>query len=253
MTDSLDRRRFLLNAATAAVALPASSAIGAFGQVTKKTDGRTREEKKAQQEGGEEEVTTNEDLMREHGVLRRVLLVYHNQHQVLTGTHADGKAEFNPDALLKAAGMVRHFVEDYHEKLEENYIFPRLRKANKETDLVAVLLKQHQAGRTLTARLQANLSAHRDLNDASKKQEVIRDIASFIRMYQPHAAREDTILFPAFRSVISKHEYDSLGDEFEDEEKKMFGEDGFEKMVAEVAAIERDLGIYDLAQFTPET
>ena len=250
MSDSLDRRRFLVNSAAAALAVPVSGAVAAVAQQTKKTDGKAREEKQAQ-EKDEEEVTTNEDLMREHGVLRRILLIYENQHQVLSGTHADGKAQFNPEALLKAAEMVRRFVEDYHEKLEENYIFPRLRKAHKETELVDTLLKQHQAGRTLTARLQENLSAQRDLKGASKKQEVIRDIASFIRMYQPHAAREDTILFPAFRSVVSRHEYDSLGDEFEDEEKKMFGEDGFEKMVAEVAALERDLGIYDLAQFTP--
>ena len=30
-----------------------------------------------------------------------------------------------------------------------------------------------------------------------------------------------------------------------------FGEEGFEKMVDRVAAIEKRLGIYDLAQFTP--
>ena len=32
----------------------------------------------------------------------------------------------------------------------------------------------------------------------------------------------------------------------------MFGEDGFEKMVDRVASIEKSLGIYDLAQFTPK-
>lgn len=229
-----DRRRFLTLAATS---LPILAIAQAKPQPKKEDD---------------EDVTTNEDLMREHGVLRRVLLVYKNQRDVLAGAHADGKAAFNPDALLKAAGMVRQFVEDYHEKLEENYIFPRLQKAHKQADLVAVLLKQHQAGRTITARLEATLKgSQRDLKNASNEQKVVADLESFIRMYEPHAAREDTILFPAFRSVVSKHEYDSLGDEFEDIEKKQFGEDGFEKMVAEVADIERDLGIYDLAQFTP--
>ena len=33
-----------------------------------------------------------------------------------------------------------------HEKLEENFLFPRFRKANKLVDLVDVLLQQHQAG-----------------------------------------------------------------------------------------------------------
>jgi hemerythrin-like domain-containing protein len=70
-------------------------------------------------------------------------------------------------------------------------------------------------------------------------------------MYNPHEAREDTVLFPAFRKLVSKHEYDSLGEEFENNEHKKFGEDGFEIMVNRVAEIEKSLGIYDLAQFTP--
>jgi hemerythrin-like domain-containing protein len=73
----------------------------------------------------------------------------------------------------------------------------------------------------------------------------------FTRMYEPHEAREDTVLFPAIRSIVSKHEFASLGEEFEKKEHQLFGEDGFEKMVDQVAGIERRLGIYDLGQFTP--
>jgi hemerythrin-like domain-containing protein len=70
-------------------------------------------------------------------------------------------------------------------------------------------------------------------------------------MYRPHAAREDTILFPALRTIVSKKEFDDLGEEFEDKEEKLFGEGGFEKVVAHVAELEKTLGIYELAQFTP--
>ena len=74
---------------------------------------------------------------------------------------------------------------------------------------------------------------------------------AFIRMYEPHEAREDTVLFPALRKVVSGHEFGALGEEFETKEQQLFGEDGFEKMVDRVACIEESLGIYDLAQFTP--
>ena len=70
-------------------------------------------------------------------------------------------------------------------------------------------------------------------------------------MYRPHAAREDTVLFPALHRIVSPHEYDALGEEFEQQEHRLFGEDGFEKVVDEVARLERQLGIEDLAQFTP--
>ena len=73
----------------------------------------------------------------------------------------------------------------------------------------------------------------------------------FVRMYEPHEAREDTVLFPALRSIVSKHEFGALGEEFEKKEHQLFGEEGFEKMVDRVASIEKTLGLYDLAQFTP--
>ncbi|HEX8043590.1 MAG TPA: hypothetical protein VF496_08360, partial [Candidatus Deferrimicrobium sp.] len=67
----------------------------------------------------------------------------------------------------------------------------------------------------------------------------------------PHEAREDTVLFPAIRRIVSTHEYAALGEKFEEKEHRLFGEDGFEKMVEKVAGIERRLGIYELAKFTP--
>ncbi len=48
------------------------------------------------------------------------------------------------------------------------------------------------------------------------------------------------------------HEYDSLGEEFENNEHKLFGKDGFDTMVNKVAHIEKTLNIYGLAQFTPK-
>ena len=67
-----------------------------------------------------------------------------------------------------------------------------------------------------------------------------------------HEAREDTILFPAFRKLVSSNEYDSLGEEFEKNEHRLFGNGGFETMVGRVESIEKKLGIYELSQFTPK-
>jgi hemerythrin-like domain-containing protein len=77
-------------------------------------------------------------------------------------------------------------------------------------------------------------------------------MAEFIRMYSPHEAREDTVLFPAFHKIVSSNEYDSLGEDFEKKENDLFGDDGFGKMVDRVANIEKALGTYDLSQFTPK-
>jgi hypothetical protein len=70
-------------------------------------------------------------------------------------------------------------------------------------------------------------------------------------MYRPHSAREDTILFPALREIVSAAELAELGEQFEEIEHQRFGEGGFSTVVEEVAGLERALGIHDLAQFTP--
>jgi hemerythrin-like domain-containing protein len=193
-----------------------------------------------------EEISPAEDLMREHGVLNRVLLIYDHHLRVLTA-----KQTFDGSLLVSASDIIRHFVEDYHEKLEEDFLFPRFRKAGKLVSLVDTLLTQHKAGRTLTARIRelASLPTLKYVSDADKLADALR---AFLRMYRPHEAREDTVLFPAFRSVVSPHEYDALGDDFEKKEDELFGDEGFFKVVDQVAELERKLGIYDLAQFTPK-
>ena len=226
------RRGFLRAAASAAFGVPASTRLG------------EAQEKPA---GGEheEEVSPAEDLMREHGVLDRVLLVYEEAAGRLGST-----ADLDPAVLRGAAGVIRRFIEEYHEKLEEQHLFPRFEKAKVQLELVAVLHAQHLAGRKVTERIET-LATAASVKAPAERRQLAEALRASVRMYRPHAAREDTVLFPALRRIVSAHEYGALGEQFEDEEHERFGEDGFEKVVDEVAGLERRLGIQDLARFTP--
>ena len=234
----LPTRRTFLHHATAVCGGLAVPALALAAQ--KKSNPKEDSDK------GGEEVSPAEDLMREHGVLNRVLLIYDEHLRLL-----NAKKPFDGSVLVSAADVIRHFVEDYHEKLEENFLFPRFRKAGKLVSLVDTLEKQHKAGRELTAQIRelAATATFKLVSDADKLGDALR---SFLHMYRPHEAREDTVLFPAFRSVVSPHEYGALGDDFEKKEDELFGEDGFFKVVDQVAQLEKKLGIYDLAQFTPK-
>jgi hemerythrin-like domain-containing protein len=196
-------------------------------------------------EENEEGVSPAEDLMREHGVLNRILLVYDTcKVNLINGE------QFSSDALNNSAQIIRSFIEDYHEKLEEDFLFPRFEKANQLTSLVQVLRNQHKVGRDLTDQI-IRFSKMKTISDPDDTHMLIKLLTSFNTMYRPHEAREDTILFPALRKIISKNEYFALGEDFEDKEHELFGEDGFERMVEKVADIEKQLGIYDLSKFTP--
>ncbi|HOT65507.1 MAG TPA: hemerythrin domain-containing protein, partial [Dysgonamonadaceae bacterium] len=187
----------------------------------------------------------SEDLMREHGVLNRILLIY----DTCSG-YLQNNLPFDLKILHNSAQIIRTFIEDYHEKLEQDYLFPRFEQANQFVDLIKVLRAQHQAGRVLTDRIlyQANMKPTSNTEDNQKLSKLLND---FSGMYRPHEAREDTVLFPTIRKIVSKDEYYALGEDFERREHELFGEDGFDSMVEKVAALEKQLGIYELSQFTP--
>jgi hemerythrin-like domain-containing protein len=232
-TRLIDRRR-LLNLSSTVVAgltVPATLAFAAS------------HEKEAREK--EIEVTPPEDLMREHGVLDRVLLVYEAGLRKF-----DSHEDFDPAVISNAAQIVRDFIENYHERSEEDAVFPRFKKAGKLVPLVDTLLEQHKAGRRVTEAILKRAPGSR--KDGDDRRQLVPAIRSFIAMYRPHAAREDTDLFPLLREVVSAHEYDAMAEDFEKKEHELFGDDGFEKMVHRVAALEQQIGIADLSQFTPQ-
>ncbi len=82
----------------------------------------TANKENEEKDGEEKPVTALEDLMREHGVLRRELLVYTNAAIRLHKNPAD----VAPDALQNTAKLFRAFGEDHHEKKDEsqtNFVF----------------------------------------------------------------------------------------------------------------------------------
>src|SRR5205085_5223164 len=174
------------------------------------------------QKGGE--VTATEDLMREHGVLRRALLVYRAAAEKLR----NNPSSVPPDALQKTAKLFRAFGEDYHEKkLEETYIFPAVKQAGGEAaSYPDVLVVQHNRGREITEYVIA-ITRGAKLG-AANAVELAKSLDAFVLMYQHHAAREDTIIFPAWKQTMTAKQYDEMGDKFEDIEKEQFGSDGYE-------------------------
>jgi hemerythrin-like domain-containing protein len=195
------------------------------------------------------EVTPNEDLMREHGLLRRILLIYDESVMRLT-QHSKGKPDFDSAVVIQCADIVRKFVEDYHEMLEQEHVFPRVVMKGELTTLVNTLLDQHRIGRQLTDKIKQSAStALKNKDDATT---LAHSIYNFQHMYRPHAAWEDTVLFPAFKATLTQHEYDALGEDFEKVETQKFGEEGFEHVLAQVAAIEKKLGIDDPRHYTPK-
>src|SRR5438067_5179261 len=118
----MDRRRVLAMGAGSLLAVPALAAPPKGGALDPDAG-----------------VTAPEDLMKEHGVLNRCLLIYEEGLRRL-----DAGQDPGPELFQHTADLIRRFVEQYHEKNEENYIFPVFERAHKLEDLVRTLKTQHE-------------------------------------------------------------------------------------------------------------
>jgi hemerythrin-like domain-containing protein len=234
---NLDRRGFLKSVGIGGTAL-----LGAGARPRNRFDSAVR-----QRAGNEPGVMSpNEDLMQEHALLNRVLLIYEEAVRRL-----EARKDLDPDILKRSAQIIQHFIEQYHERLEEDYVFPRFERAGKLLDLVPVLREQHKAGRVLTGTIISSSTAQVFADPAGRK-KLTDSLSSFIRMYRPHESREGSVLFPAFRNLIPAGEFQELGEMFEKKEHELLGPEGFEGQVQTVAGLEQQLGIYAISQFTPK-
>ena len=246
MDDEATRRAFFVGAGGALLLAACPNHPGSEPAMTASTAAAGARAKKDSEKARDEEVGALEDLaMREHGVLRRVLVVYRESAARLRTK----PASIPPEALQKAARLFRTFGEDYHERMnEEPYVFPIVAaSAGPAAPEIATLLAQHRRGREITDWI---LSATQGALGATTAEPLARALEDFARMYEEHTAREDTIVFPAWKDALSRQALADLGEQFEAMEKKTFGKDGFEDAVAQVAAIERAIGL-DPAAFLP--
>ena len=229
-----DRRHFLSSATAGALLVGCG---GARSTASPQADQEHRDG-----EEGEEEVTPAEDLMREHGVLRRVMYLYDE-----AALRFDAGRDVPLDALAAGAAIIERVIHDYHEQSEEHFVFPRFEQAGKLADLTAVLRRQHLAGRAVTSQVVTLAKVPLAAADRATLSGALR---RFNHMYRAHAGREDTVLFPLIREVVGAAAYAELGEQLEAEERRAVGDHGFEHAVTEVAALERAFGVDDLATLT---
>ena len=103
----VERRKFLGSIGKTALAVAGGFVVAVATNVARA----------AEDEEGEGDIGAVEDLMREHGVLRRVLLIYEEGLRRIAA-HQD----FPGNPFLTGAQLIRNFIEDYHEKNEERFI-----------------------------------------------------------------------------------------------------------------------------------
>jgi hemerythrin-like domain-containing protein len=196
----------------------------------------------ARKERAEEmQVNAPEELMRQHAVAGRLLLIYDN-----AASPELGAARPSAKALVATAQMIRSNVDEHHMKLEEEIIFPLFQKGGAMTDLITVLREQHTAAR----RLNDAILRAAERSESTTTESLARDLRAYTRMLAAHTAYEETVLYPQLRTVSSPEEYEGMERTLQEADRKKVGPQGFAGLVARVAELESTAGITGLAQFT---
>ncbi len=194
----------------------------------------------------EENVATPlENLMKEHGVLMRILEIYDR----VSGDAASGK-ELNAGAIRRAAEISRDYIGKHHDACEERYIFPQFRKVPYIVDIVTELHDQHVAAVRITKNM-LELTSPGSAPDKDGRQTLIDLCKSIVGMYRPHMSWEQSIVFPVFYDIVTADYIKDIQKKMEAEERELLGDTGFRGLVGRLSEIEKEAGTYDLHKYTP--
>ncbi|HEY3977656.1 MAG TPA: hemerythrin domain-containing protein [Streptosporangiaceae bacterium] len=191
------------------------------------------------------ETPLTEDLMNEHGMLIRIILIYREVTRRVQAGEPVPRAQAHDASLI-----IEQFIHGFHEPLEEAYIFPPVNRGALKPGISALLL-QHARGREQTQAILTASAGSGTLVEGASRARLAAAMDAFTRVYEIHEAREDTVVYPALRAASSPREMVQMAEHFNTLQTQQFGPDIFQKMLGRVVTIEQALDIYDLNKFTP--
>jgi len=123
--------------------------------------------------------------------------------------------EISPDVLRDLVQFIRIFGDQCHHNKEESYLFPLLEKNGAPATgcPLSVLRAEHQKSRHFTEIL-STASADYIANHEAGRLALIEALQHFVELYPEHIWKEEFLLFPMTRKMLSRKELQSLLQQF---------------------------------------
>jgi hemerythrin-like domain-containing protein len=121
-----------------------------------------------------------------------------------------------PETLADTLEFLHTFADRCHHGKEEEYLFPllELKGVPPQGCPLGVLKKEHEAGRSLVAKLTSVSDSY--IKDGSEKELLRTTLLSLAELYGGHIWKEDYLLFPMTNKVLSDAEQEQLAKRFDD-------------------------------------
>jgi hemerythrin-like domain-containing protein len=158
-----------------------------------------------------------EDLSHEHELIRRMISVM----EALIVDLRSGTPGIADD-LKEAIRFVRGFADKCHHGKEERLLFPLIASKNQTVANmpVRILTSEHDAGRTLIKDLEDAVTAM-EAGDERASARAAQALTLYTRMLRKHIDKEEDVVFPLARTLITAEEADLLAEQFGAIEEEM--------------------------------
>ncbi|MEW6274970.1 MAG: PAS domain-containing protein [Bacillota bacterium] len=169
-------------------------------------------------------------LDHEHRLIEKMLEILQKEAEKLKNKQG------NPETVTRALDFFTEFADGCHHQKEEKALFPLLQERGipKEGGPIGVMLAEHEEGRKLVARM-------KEAADQKDWPQLAEAAAGYSELLKGHIWKEDDVLYPAGKKVLSAGDAGSLVERFEEIEKEL-GPGVHEKYARLVHELERKSG-----------
>lgn len=111
--------------------------------------------------------------------------------------------------------IIRSYADGSHHKKEEDLLFPKMSEKgfSMHSGPVAVMLNDHEAGRSYVRGIAGGITAYKSGNPAEKK-VIFANMLGYAELLRNHIAKENNILFRMADNCLNDEEQKSLLAEF---------------------------------------
>ena len=165
------------------------------------------------------------ELVHEHSVIGIVVVAMEREADRIRAT---GTA--NATDVRKMVEFTRRFTDGCHHAKEEELLFPRLLELTEEARApIAVLLKEHAAGRARITAVEAAVEAVNG-GDQQAQRRLRENLRGYAALLTAHIAKENNVLFPLAERTFSDTDRRQLIAGFERIEEERVGEGEHERL-----------------------
>jgi hemerythrin-like domain-containing protein len=144
--------------------------------------------------------------------------------------HIEKKGLIHAKLVREMADFFKNFVDRCHHAKEEKHLFVMMHEhgMSMKTGLLAVLLHEHEQGRTYV-RAVTEAVAGTGAPDTAAILKAKENLAAYAQLLRAHIDKEDTVLYAMADRLLNAHDQESLCDAFDKVEAEEMGEGVHEK------------------------